>query len=148
MGTEMQRFLASGILLLSFAASAIAASADDPSGIWLTQAGDAKVAVNRCGSALCGRIVWLKSPIDSATGKPQVDDKNPNLKLTKRPVIGLQLFIGMRAQGPRKWSGRIYNADDGKSYVSNVTLADATKLSVQGCVGGLCGGETWSRASR
>ena len=92
MGTEMQRFLASGILLLSFAASSIAASADDPSGIWLTQAGDAKVAVSRCGSGLCGRIVWLKSPIDSATGKPQVDDKNPNLKLAKRPVIGLQPF--------------------------------------------------------
>jgi uncharacterized protein (DUF2147 family) len=60
----------------------------------------------------------------------------------------LQLFIGMRPQGARKWSGRIYNADDGKTYVSNVTLEDDSKLTVQGCVGSLCGGETWSRSKR
>lgn len=144
----MKRLLASGIFLLSVASGAVASNADDPSGVWLTQAGDAKVAVSRCGAALCGRVVWLKSPIDSATGKPQVDDKNPNTRLAKRPIIGLQLFIGMRPQGARKWSGRIYNADDGKSYVSNVTLEDATTLKVQGCVGGFCGGEMWSRANR
>ena len=63
-------------------------------------------------------------------------------------MIGLQLFIGMKSQGPRKWSGRIYNADDGKSYVSNVTLADPIKLKVEGCVGALCGGEMWSRSHR
>jgi uncharacterized protein (DUF2147 family) len=90
----------------------------------------------------------LKSPIDSATGKPQVDDKNPNPQLAKRPIVGLQLFISMKSQGPRKWSGRIYNADDGKSYVSNVTLADPIKLKVEGCVGAFCGGEMWSRSQR
>ena len=144
----MNRVLAFGIFLLSFASSAVASSADDPSGVWLTQAGDAKVAVSRCGAALCGRVVWLKAPIDGATGKPQVDDKNPNPKFAKRPIMGLQLFIGMRPQGARKWSGRIYNADDGKSYVSNVTLENASTLKVQGCVGGFCGGETWSRSKR
>jgi uncharacterized protein (DUF2147 family) len=144
----MKRILASGIFLLSVASGAVASSADDPSGVWRTQAGDAKVAVSRCGTALCGRVVWLKSPIDSATGKPQVDDKNSNPRFAKRPIMGLQLFIGMRPHGARSWSGRIYNADDGKSYVSNVTLEDTTKLKVQGCVGGFCGGEMWSRAER
>ena len=90
----------------------------------------------------------MKSPIDSATGKPQVDDKNPNPQLAKRPIIGLQLFIGMKSQGPGKWSGRIYNADDGKSYVSNVSLADPMKLKVEGCVGTLCSAEMWSRSLR
>lgn len=118
-----------GIFLLSVASGAVASSADGPSGVWLTQAGDAKVAVSRCGAALCGRVVWLKSPIDSATGKPQVDDKNPNTRLAKRPIMGLQLFIGMRPQGARKWSGRIYNADDGKSYVSNVTCSGSKAVS-------------------
>jgi uncharacterized protein (DUF2147 family) len=148
LGETMKRVFASGIFLLSFASSAVASGADDPSGVWLTQAGDAKVAISRCGAALCGRVVWLKSPIDSATGKPQIDDKNPNPRLAKRPIMGLQLFIGMRPQGARKWSGRIYNADDGKTYVSNVTLEDDSKLTVQGCVGSLCGGETWSRSKR
>lgn len=119
----------------------------DVGGIWLTQAGDAKVRVSRCGGGLCGAVVWLRDPIDSATGKPQVDDKNENPALRRRPIIGLSLFIGMRAVGPNKWSGRIYDADDGKTYASTVTLQQADKLEVQGCVGGLCGSETWSRAS-
>lgn len=144
----MKRAIVLATILLSAVSSAVAAGVDDPSGVWLTQAGDARVAVSRCGAGLCGRVVWLKAPIDKATGKPQVDDKNSNPRLSKRPIIGLQLFIGMRSQGARKWSGRIYNADDGKSYVSNVTLESATRLNVQGCVGTLCGGEVWSRAKR
>jgi Uncharacterized protein conserved in bacteria (DUF2147) len=39
--------------------------------------------------------------------QPQIDDKNPNAKLAKRPIVGLQLFLGMKPQGPRKWSGQI-----------------------------------------
>ena len=120
----------------------------DVSGIWLTQAGDAKVRVSKCGGGICGVIVWLKDPIDPATGKPQIDDKNPNPKLAKRPMIGLPLFIGMRAAGPNRWSGQIYNADDGKSYASNISVAGPDSLKVEGCVGPLCGGETWTRSSR
>ena len=92
--------------------------------------------------------MWLKDPIDRTTGKPQVDDKNPNSKLAKRPIIGLQLFLGMKPQGPRKWSGQIYNADDGKIYSSSVTLEDPTKLKVEGCVGAFCGSEVWSKLSK
>lgn len=125
-----------------------AQAAGDPAGIWMTQAGDAKVRVSRCGGGLCGVIVWLKDPIDPATGKPQIDDRNPNPALAKRPVIGLPLFQGMRATGPNKWSGRIYNADDGKSYASNISVTGPATLRVEGCVGPLCGGETWSRLKR
>ena len=46
--------------------------------LWLTQAGDARVRVSKCGGGICGVIVWLSEPIDPATGKPPVDDKNPN----------------------------------------------------------------------
>ena len=57
----------------------------------LTQAGDAKVRVSKCNGGICGVVVWLRDPIDPATGKPQVDDKNHNPSLAKRPVIGLPL---------------------------------------------------------
>lgn len=143
---------------LSFAAAAFAAAIlagpaanstgpGDPNGIWLTQAGDAKVRVSRCGGSLCGTVAWLRDPIDSATGKPQVDDKNENPSLRSRPMIGLPIFIEMRAAGPNNWSGRIYNSDDGKTYASTVTLQEGDKLEVQGCLGSLCGSETWSRSS-
>jgi uncharacterized protein (DUF2147 family) len=117
-------------------------------GVWLTQAGDAKVKVSKCGVGICGVIVWLKAPIDPATGKPAVDDKNPNPALARRPMIGLPLFTGMRPAGPGKWSGQIYNADDGNVYASNVSVSGPDALRVEGCVGIICGGETWSRAGR
>ena len=119
-----------------------------PNGIWLTQAGDAKVRVSKCGRGICGVIVWLKDPIDAATGKPQVDDKNPNPALAKRPMIGLPLFMRMPPSGPNKWSGQIYNADDGNSYASNISVSGPDTLRVEGCVGALCGGETWTRSTR
>jgi uncharacterized protein (DUF2147 family) len=137
-----------GLALLLGAPAARAQAGGEVSGIWLTQAGDAKVRVSKCGGGLCGVIVWLKTPIDPATGKPAVDDKNPNPSLARRPMIGLPLFMGMQPSGPNKWSGQIYNADDGNSYASNVSVAGPGQLRVEGCVGALCGGETWSRTTR
>jgi uncharacterized protein (DUF2147 family) len=125
-----------------------AQGATDPTGVWQTQAGDARVKVSKCGGGICGVIVGLKEPIDPATGKPQVDDKNPNPGLKKRPMIGLSLFSGMKPSGPGKWSGQIYNADDGSSYASNVSVAGPNALKVEGCVGALCGGENWTRIGR
>ena len=109
---------------------------------------DAKVRVSKCGGAICGVVIWLKDPINPATGKPFVDDKNPNPALAKRPMIGLPLFYGMRPAGPNKWSGQIYNADDGNTYASNISVSGPGILKVEGCVGALCGGETWSRSAR
>lgn len=120
----------------------------EAAGIWLTQAGDAKVRVSKCGAGICGVIVWLKDPIDPATGKPQVDDKNPNPALKRRPMIGLPLFSGLQPSGPGKWSGQIYNADDGSFYASHVSVAGPDTLKVEGCVGPLCGSETWTRTRR
>jgi uncharacterized protein (DUF2147 family) len=127
------------------AAPAKAQAGPDPSGIWLTQAGDAKVRVSKCGGGLCGVVVWLKEPIDPATGKLQVDDKNRNPSLANRPIIGLSLFSGMHTAGPNKWSGNIYNADNGNTYASNISVSGPDTLKVEGCVGPLCGGEDWTR---
>jgi uncharacterized protein (DUF2147 family) len=136
------------VLIALFAVPAKAQEGGGPSGVWLTQAGDAKVKVSRCSGGICGVIVWLREPIDAATGKPAVDDKNPNPALARRPMIGLPLFSGMRPDGPSRWSGQIYNADDGKSYDSHVSVPGTDSLRVEGCVGLLCGGETWTRAGR
>jgi uncharacterized protein (DUF2147 family) len=130
------------------ASSAGAQGGGDPTGIWLTQQGDARVRVSKCGSGICGVIVWLRDPLDSATGKPATDNKNPNPARARRPMIGLPLFSAMRPSGSGKWSGQIYNADDGSMYASNVTVPGPNSLRVDGCVGALCGGETWTRAGR
>jgi uncharacterized protein (DUF2147 family) len=138
--------LAVAALAISGVSPARAQAGGEVSGIWLTQAGDAKVRVSKCGAGICGVVVWLRTPIDPATAKPAVDDKNPNPSLAKRPMIGLPLFSGMQPSGANRWSGQIYNADDGNSYASNVSVSGPDSLRVEGCVGGLCGGETWSRS--
>src|SRR4051794_37266024 len=85
-------------LVIAFLAVSLTSSASEAqagaevSGIWLTQAGDAKVRVSNCGGGVCGVVVWLKDPIDPGTGKLQIDDKNPNPALAKRRIIGLPLF--------------------------------------------------------
>jgi uncharacterized protein (DUF2147 family) len=137
--------LAAALLFALVAAAPRPAAADGAAGVWQTQAGDARIQVSPCGGKLCGKVVWLKDAIDPATGKPQVDDKNRNPALRKRPIMGLQLFIDMKPTGPSSWSGRIYNADDGQAYDSTVSLAGSGKLEVKGCVGPLCGGESWTR---
>lgn len=144
-----RRFAILTVLLaaLSVATPAQAQSAE-ASGTWLTQAGDAHVKISKCGGGICGHIVWLREPMDTATGKPATDNKNPNPALAKRSMIGLPLFSGMQPAGPNKWSGQIYNADDGNTYASSITVTGAETLRVEGCVGALCGGETWTRAGR
>src|SRR5260221_3690531 len=67
----------------------------DVNGIWLTQAGDAKVHVSKCGGGIFGGVVWLRDPIDPANRETPVDDKNHNTSLARRPIIRLPLVSGL-----------------------------------------------------
>jgi uncharacterized protein (DUF2147 family) len=136
------------LVLLAALLGASAAHAQNADGTWLTQAGDARVKITKCGGGICGVVAWLREPYDTATGQPATDSKNPNSALARRPMIGLPLFSSMQPAGPNKWSGQIYNADDGSTYASSITVTGADSLRVEGCVGALCGGETWTRAGR
>jgi uncharacterized protein (DUF2147 family) len=144
MNSKLKLFLA---LAFVFGGWTVANAADDatPNGLWLTEKGDARIQVSQCGSALCGKVVWLREAIDPATGRAQTDSKNPNASLASRPMIGVQLFIGMRPAGPGRWTGRIYNADDGGVYESNIAWMGPNTLRVEGCLGAICGGENWTR---
>jgi uncharacterized protein (DUF2147 family) len=52
----------------------------------------------------------------------------------------------MKAAPGSKWSGKIYNADNGKTYSTELTVAAPRKLEVRGCVlAVLCGSETWTK---
>lgn len=117
-------------------------------GTWRTEKGDATVRVTTCGSGICGKVVGLREPIDPDTGRPAVDNKNPNPALAQRPIIGLNLFNDMRETSATTWAGRIYNADDGQFYASKVAIEGPSRLRVEGCVGAICGGEIWTKVSR
>jgi uncharacterized protein (DUF2147 family) len=123
------------------------ASAAEPTGTWLTQKGDARVRVSPCGKALCGTIVWIKDAIDPATGKPPVDESNPNPALRSRRIVGIRIFA-MTKDANGVWTGGIYNSDDGKTYAGKLLTIGDTQLQVNGCAGALCGGEVWTRVGK
>ena len=138
-------FLAAAAMLALTGADALAA---DPSGNWLTQTGTSRIRVADCGGALCGTIVWLKEPNDPDTGKPKTDKNNSDASKRDRPLIGVQIVLGMKPAGADKWTGQVYNAEDGKTYSGNLTYAGGDTLQLQGCaLGGLvCKSQTWTRA--
>jgi uncharacterized protein (DUF2147 family) len=132
-----------GLILLSSAALAGA-----PEGTWLSQDGGTKVRLSDCGGKLCGTVVWLNEPIDRSTGKPKTDKHNPDPAKRARPLIGLQVAHGLAPSGPNKWSGRIYNADDGHTYQASFEVEGASTAKVEGCVlMVLCKGHTWTRSN-
>jgi uncharacterized protein (DUF2147 family) len=139
---------AAAVVLASLVAAAIqSAHAAEPTGTWLTQQGDAHIRVAKCGAAMCGTITWLKEAIDSATGQPPVDSKNPNPALRNRKVLGIRIFA-MQPDGSGNYAGPIYNTDDGQTYQAKLTLRSAEQMEVQGCAGPLCGSEMWSKIGR
>jgi uncharacterized protein (DUF2147 family) len=124
--------------------------AADPLGTWRTEEGKATVRIAACGPALCGTIISLKEANDPDTGKPKTDKNNADAGLRNRPMIGVLIVLGMKPSGTaNKWSGQVYNAEDGKTYSGSLTLQDANTIKLEGCIlGGLvCKAATWTRAS-
>lgn len=120
----------------------------DPLGLWLDKDG-ITIRVAQCGAALCGTVAAMPTRNDPETGQPWTDKRNPDPARRTRPLVGVQVFIAMRPAGPGKWSGQLYNTDDGMSLTGSLIDSGTDVLRVEGCVGaGLCGGENLRRVKR
>lgn len=117
------------------------ALAGDPTGVWMRSSGTSKIRIDKCGAALCGTVVWEKSP--------RKDVYNPDPAKRDDAVTGRRVLLGMKPDGDDRWKGEVYNAEDGKTYTGYVTLVSAGELKLQGCVlGGLiCKSDNWSRSN-
>jgi uncharacterized protein (DUF2147 family) len=150
-GEMMMNVLPTGTLALAtFGISLSMSLAADLSGTWLTEGGTATVRLTSCGGAVCGTIIALKQPNDPDTGKPQTDRNNADANLRNRRVIGIQIVLGMKPSGgANRWSGRVYNAEDGETYTGNITMQTPNTLKLEGCVlgGMICKGQTWTRVN-
>jgi len=139
--TNLLRFVTVALVVL--ASPALAA---DPSGVWLTQDGEAHVRVARCGGGYCGNIVWIKNPIDAETGKLSTDKFNPDPAKRNRRMMGIRVASDMKPSGtPGKWSGHFYNGDDGKTYDGNFVVGGPGVLYAEGCLGSFCMRQTWTK---
>lgn len=125
-------FVAFVVLLLAVVAPASADGPDAVIGTWLTQSMAAKVQISRCGESVCGRVVWLR---DQKPGETVSDRNNKDPALRSRPVMGMVLLSGFERSANGWRNGRIYNAEDGSTYRSELIPQPDGTLRVKGCVG-------------
>lgn len=104
------------------------------SGEWWTPGFGARVRIETCGDALCGRIVWLWD--DAARDAAD-----------HAPLLGRTVLERMRAAEPGRWAGgRLYNPEDGRVYQGTLQLKSPDSLEVAGCFGPFCRTQLWRRA--
>jgi uncharacterized protein (DUF2147 family) len=132
----MRSFLAICAATFLLTSSALAA---EPTGEWRVANGDANIRIDDCDGTLWGIIAWEKVP-------GGIDSHNPNPAERTRPTLGLHILLAMKPTKPGLWEGEVYNAENGKTYNSKLTLTSPDVLRIEGCVlGFLCGGENWTR---
>ena len=110
------------------------AAAEPVAGVWQTEPGDtgsyAHVTIAPCGANVCGTLGKA-----FAAGGAAVE--NPN--------EGRQMVWDMKARGDGTYrGGKIWAPDRDKTYNARMELA-GDKLTVEGCVLGICRGQTWTR---
>jgi uncharacterized protein (DUF2147 family) len=115
-----------------------------PVGLWLAKDG-AKIRISPCGRNLCGFIVQSSPQIDPDTGRPTTDKHNADPAKRDRPLVGVEILISMHHDGPARWSGQLYNDDDGKIYSGNLIEIGPSSIRIEGCWLGVCGGDELTR---
>jgi uncharacterized protein (DUF2147 family) len=125
--------------------AALAQLREAAQGVWVEEEGEAWIEIGPCQDTLCGRIVWLKEPLDKA-GQPHVDTNNPDPALRSRPILGLIIMAGLKpAPGKGYLEGQVYNTENGKVYDVYLTPKGQT-MEVEGCLMKyLCLTQTWTR---
>ena len=137
-----------GLALCLFVASTPALASKNVTGIWFDDTGKGAVELYRCGNSVCGKIFWLRRAVNKA-GKPLRDAYNPSHVHRKRPICGLRVIWGTRAQRDGSWDGgRIYDPKVGKSYDVAIEQVDAKRLRITGYLGTKLFGKSfiWRRA--
>lgn len=141
------------VVLGCLACTAFAVEESEVLAEWLVESGDARVEIYKAADGTYeGRLCWLKEPEypagDPEAGKPRRDRDNPDKALRDRPMQGLVFMTGFRYDGDGKWKGgKVYDAENGKTYSCKMTLKDRETLEIRGYIGvSLLGrNQTWKR---
>ena len=125
-----------GLFLLAGAAQA---QSQDPSGTYLSETGDTRVRIARCGSAYCGTIVAVQGEAK--------DVNNPDVGLKGRNLVGVQMISNIQPPGGG-FSGQLYNYKDGKTYTGKMSF-EGKAMQLSGCVLGslICRSQTWTKVN-
>ena len=130
------------------ALSLTAMASDNVVGRWKTIDGDtgkpkSYVEISQAANGtFSGRIVELLNP---SKPNPTCDKCKDDRK--NKPITGMEIIRGMKADGGGEYSGgTILKPDEGKVYKSKMKLIDGgSKLEVSGCIAFICKSQVWLR---
>ena len=135
------------LAVVALAAPGASAQSAGATGRWKTiddETGKAKsiVEITRAADGtFTGRIVEL---IDPSRPNPTCDKCRDDRK--DKPITGMEIIRGMRADGSAWSGGTILKPDEGKVYKSKMELVEnGARLKVSGCIAFICKSQLWER---
>ena len=125
-------------LLAPMALLALTAAQSPPrtpiEGHWKNPIGSAIIAIEPCGGALCGKVVWAseRGRREAAKGAPK--------------VVGMTVLTGVRAVQDH-WAGTLFIPDDNIRVAARLQLLGGRELRLTGCglLGLICRTQIWTR---
>lgn len=132
--------LALPLILALACRRACAQSVEDAFGLWLNPENGSNIEFYKCGGdGLCAKLTKV-------TDGQKTDDKNPDPAKRSQPIVGLVIMENAKKSGANKWSGTLYNRENGKSYAGTIILKSKDAADLSGCVAAiLCRTVTWTR---
>ncbi len=124
-------------------------------GTWRSDRGG-EILIEPCAGTYCGYITRVAVPkhiyrqnkqqIEEVGEQNLPDVLNKDPALRNRPLKGLQILT-IEEAAPPKYSGKLYNAEDGNTYNGVLTVRSASQIELSGCVlfNVICRGEIWER---
>lgn len=124
----LKNFFFASLTAATVLSAANTANAAGAAGLWYDHTGRSAIQVSKCGSGLCGRIVWLKNA-------------------AHRSVCGTRIIGGGKRVGNSYDTGWIYSPERRKKYSVEIT-PQGNSLKVMGYAGSKMLSRTmiWKRA--
>ncbi|HEX2934424.1 MAG TPA: DUF2147 domain-containing protein [Bacteroidales bacterium] len=96
-------------------------------GRWLSPQRDAIVEIYELAGKFYGKITWMEN---TANTNHPVDSQNPDIKLRKRPLIGLIVVSNLVYRNNEWVKGSLYYPPTGRTYPCKLELSNSNTLEI------------------
>jgi uncharacterized protein (DUF2147 family) len=122
------------LFLTYFASHSITQNKHAILGKWVNSTAEAHLEISKRNDKYYGKLVWIKEP-KGTEGVLKTDIKNPDPKLRKRTILGLEILKDFVYDDGKWIEGTIYDPKSGKTYSCNMSIKDNGQLNMRGYIG-------------
>ncbi len=99
-------------------------------GVWLSENKKQRIRVtyNPKTKMYTGKVEYMYED-DASAGRVMLDTNNPNVKLRKRRITGINMLYNFLYEGDSKFRGYVYDPISGKEYRCLMTLRPDRKTA-------------------